>query len=1036
MPLPSLICIHDDWLYLPAAIRAASAQGPVHVFVSRLPWHGEPGDWEEAKRQSEQAGAEVHLGEWGDEASHRAAALAFAREKGIEAALVLDSDEVISKELAVACAKAMEVDLADRIYCEMDTYWHSPSHVIRPPEPKKPIICLRPDRVEHEFIREYSGGRGLVLGRDHGVLHHLSYSGPEERIRRKISSWSHRDEVDPRWLEQKWRAWQRDPLVRDLHPTHPSAYRQVERISTPAVLEPAMSAFESAGGRNFQPLATPVDWPRISVTIPLHGGEEDIRLCLESLTEVRDLLHQVVVVDNASPDKAAEVAESFDIATVLRQKKNLGFGEASNLGYRKSSGEVVLFLNSDTVVPRSGLIRLIESLLESGSVAAAGPMSNAVRPEQLIEPTYGSMETMGLFADDFAHRQVEDEDTDFLVGFCLAVRRSALDEIGAFDERFGIGTFEDNDLCYRMRRAGYRLRRSNRAFVHHRGSATLERVSNPDAILSRNQRRYETKWHWDIESGYASHLAGLAPGSIEFDDSKKPERLLAGLADDREAAGISLCMIVKDEADKIADCLRSARPFFSEMIVVDTGSSDGTAEIAEKEGAKVFEFPWTDSFSEARNESLRHATGRWVFWMDADDVLPIETGRKIISAAINAPKDVTAFLVPVKFTDEGPGGGTQVDHVKLIRNFEGLEFTLHIHEQVLPSIRKHGGEIVRIGSPVLHANYDTSDGGQEKKRERDKKLLAKDLKDNPEHPFVLFNLGMTSHYLADHEEAIEWLDRCLEHSTDGESHVRKAHVLRAVSIEKVRGAEDALQAIEEGIKAVGDDVEMEFHAGRLLAHMGHHAEAVPRYEKAVSLDSSAYFSSYDQAIQGYKGWHNLGVSLLEAGRHDEAITLLQRAALAAPDHLSSHAALVDAFCRTGDFAKARHHAEVIRSREGASLSYALAREQIAQAQGGPQAAAQDLMSLNRENPRSAPIMKVLSKRLLDMGHEHEARPHLMQLAEAGDPESAFFLGVTGVRGGDFKSALRWMRRAHELNPEHRQTIEEIRKLEAALEGSA
>ena len=85
--------------------------------------------------------------------------------------------------------------------------------------------------------------------------------------------------------------------------------------------------------------------------------------------------------------------------------------------------------------------------------------------------------------------------------------------------------------------------------------------------------------------------------------------------------GISLCMITKDEEGCIRDCLTSVKDFVDEIIVVDTGSTDKTKEIAAEFGAKVYEISWVDDFSAARNESLQHATHEWVLCLDADEVL-------------------------------------------------------------------------------------------------------------------------------------------------------------------------------------------------------------------------------------------------------------------------------------------------------------------------------------------------------------------------------------------------------------------------------
>lgn len=88
---------------------------------------------------------------------------------------------------------------------------------------------------------------------------------------------------------------------------------------------------------------------------------------------------------------------------------------------------------------------------------------------------------------------------------------------------------------------------------------------------------------------------------------------------------ISLCMIVRNEAPIIERVLAGAKAFCNELIVVDTGSTDGTQDLARAMGAKVFNFPWINDFAAARNYSFSLASGDWILWLDADDVLPAQT---------------------------------------------------------------------------------------------------------------------------------------------------------------------------------------------------------------------------------------------------------------------------------------------------------------------------------------------------------------------------------------------------------------------------
>ena len=118
-------------------------------------------------------------------------------------------------------------------------------------------------------------------------------------------------------------------------------------------------------------------------------------------------------------------------------------------------------------------------------------------------------------------------------------------------------------------------------------------------------------------------------------------------------ASISLCMIVKDEESRLPACLGCVADLVGEIIVVDTGSTDNTREVARHCGAEVHEFSWCDDFAAARNQSLHHATGDWIFWLDADDRIDEANRLHLRSLFANLPDENVAYLMHYVALNDG-----------------------------------------------------------------------------------------------------------------------------------------------------------------------------------------------------------------------------------------------------------------------------------------------------------------------------------------------------------------------------------------------
>ncbi len=1017
------ICCHDDDSFLKEVVVSFQLAGPVVVFVSRLAWDGSAGNWHRCHDAGISAGAEVVVGDWPNESLHRREALRLMRERGFTHAFIPDSDEIIEPGLLSTLVGIAESRIAERACVHMDTYWKSPEYVIRPREALTPVILLDLEQTRHVRIREFSGGRSLTLNPDYGVLHHLSYAGGDERIQRKISTWGHRDEVIDGWYSKVWLGWDSDPLMRDLHPTHPFVYRQVEHINIPA----ALAGIAYPKSQEIEPL---ILWPKLSVVIPLYGGEADIELCLRSLEGLRDLIHEVVVVDDVSPDGAVCIAEGYDWAKVIRNERNLGFAGTCNVGFAHTTGEVVLFLNSDTVVPRAGLIRLIESLMASHSVAAAGPYSNNTGHHQQIAATYQSLETMPLFAEDMARRDVDDEDVDMLVGFCLAVKRRVLEEVGLFDTRFGTGMFEDNDLCYRIRRARLRLVLAKRAFVHHTGSQSLNRRrEHPAVLLGRNQQIFLDKWKDDLRCGFASHLSGMSPERIVFNEGNRPEEIDRRLQRLAKKADITLCMIVKDGELTLGPCLESTTYGFVKRVVVDTGSADRTMEVAARHDIDLCQMDWPDSFAAARNHSMSFAKSKWIMWLDADDTIDRRSLERILEAVIGAPKQIGGFVVPVSFGD-GPSGGTQVDHLKVFRNLPSIKFEGRIHEQILSSIRASGFTITPIDhAVVLHSGYDRSPGGQAIKRERDEKHLWLDYQDDPNHPFRRFNIGMTAHRNGEHEKAIEWLTSCLGICGPDDSILNCAYTMLGASRREIGDPEAGLATMMEGLERVPGDPELLFEAGKTLHQLGRLAEAKQMYLQ-IPAQPTGRLGSYDVGILTFKKFHNLGSVCIAMGQYREAIAWWKAAVQCAPSFSPSAEAMFEEAIQHGDLRTAREALDAVRVALGPTEPWAqLLCRWSTEAGQDPEAAIRGAL---QTFPYSVGLLSVLSRMFVGRGDERGAAPLLQELERLGSAEGAFFLGLIAIRRADFFAGLEHMLIAQSLNPDHEPTQQQVAELRRIL----
>jgi len=210
---------------------------------------------------------------------------------------------------------------------------------------------------------------------------------------------------------------------------------------------------------------------------------------------------------------------------------------------------------------------------------------------------------------------------------------------------------------------------------------------------------------------------------------------------------ISLAMIVKNEEKYLGRCLKSAAALVDEIVVVDTGSTDRTIEIAMEHGAKIFHFKWCDDFSAARNYAIEQVSGDWVLVLDADEYF-VDDQSDLIRNFVKASNDRIGLIrIISRFVEYGH----TFEGIRSIPRLlpRGVMYKGRIHEQPTPPM-----VMVETGLSVLHDGYYMTD-----KSIRNIPLLLKALSDEPNNAYLNFQLGRQYQGTKQHELAVKYLEK-------------------------------------------------------------------------------------------------------------------------------------------------------------------------------------------------------------------------------------------------------------------------------------
>jgi len=302
-------------------------------------------------------------------------------------------------------------------------------------------------------------------------------------------------------------------------------------------------------------------------------------------------------------------------------------------------------------------------------------------------------------------------------------------------------------------------------------------------------------------------------------------------------------MIVKNEEQNIERALSWGRDIMFEQIVVDTGSTDRTVELARQMGAKVFHFEWINDFAAAKNYAIEQAQGNWIAFLDADEYFVSEMASKLplYLQELHYSKIVAVVTEWLNLDDAGKVfcGGTQM---RLFRNLRGLRYFGRIHE----ALTYHGKALTTDNYvdaseqlSILHDGYKQSVAGQGEKGKRNRPLILKELEEDPENSILMGYMGDCYGAEGEPELAVEWYEKAIAamDSVECEADIRISTTFANLlfHLAKKDDEQRLMEIYHMATRKIPTDADFDYNVGRYFAHKQDFGKAAFYLERALNL---------------------------------------------------------------------------------------------------------------------------------------------------------------------------------------------------------
>ncbi len=332
-------------------------------------------------------------------------------------------------------------------------------------------------------------------------------------------------------------------------------------------------------------------------------------------------------------------------------------------------------------------------------------------------------------------------------------------------------------------------------------------------------------------------------------------------------------MIAKDEEVNLTRCLASVKDAVDEIIIVDTGSTDLTTQVAKDAGAIVVSFLWQDDFSAARNASLELATGDWILFLDADEALEPESVQ-ILRQVVEGEEE-GYFLKIINLIGSEGSIETSPDLVfRLFRNKPVYRFRGAIHEQIVDVILENNNQArfqIAEGVAIWHYGYLNQQIIEKDKKNRNLTIIKKELDNAPDNHMLRYHYGIELYRSDRFAEAAEELIKAANNTDPKTVYYPKLLRYIALAHYSAQKYDWALEAINLALQFFPDYADLYYYGGLIYLEQKNYAAAYEWFYRAISMpEQPAYYAPFSGS-RGFRAYYQLGQLAETFGNEEDAL---------------------------------------------------------------------------------------------------------------------------------------------------------------------